>query len=62
MVPVPPLDGGNVLAGVLPEQGARLIDLLRPWGFLIIYALLLTGVLGRYVFPIAMDITQWLIF
>lgn len=62
MVPVPPLDGGNVLAGLLPEALARVIDAVRPWGFLIIYALLLTGVLGQYVFPIAMDITQWLIF
>ena len=62
MVPVPPLDGGNVLAGVLPEPMARVIDQLRPWGFLVLYALLFTGVLGRYVFPVAFDITQWLTF
>ena len=61
MLPIPPLDGGNVLAGLLPESLARGIDLLRPWGFLILYALLFTGVLGRYVFPIAVEITQWLI-
>jgi Zn-dependent protease len=61
MIPVPPLDGGNVLGGLLPESAARLIDQLRPWGFLILYALLLTGILGRYVFPIARDITGWLI-
>jgi Zn-dependent protease len=52
MIPVPPLDGGNVLAGILPEQFARLIDQLRPWGFMILYALLLTGVLARLVTPI----------
>ncbi len=43
MIPVPPLDGGNVLAGVLPETGARLFDRLRPYGFLILYGLLLHG-------------------
>jgi len=52
MIPVPPLDGGNVLAGILPEQFARLIDGLRPYGFLILYALLLTGVLARIVVPV----------
>ena len=61
MLPVPPLDGGNVLAGVLPEQAARVVDLMRPWGFIVLYALLFTGFLDRYVFPIAMDITLWLI-
>jgi Zn-dependent protease len=61
LLPVPPLDGGNVLAGLLPESLAQVIDQLRPWGFLILYALLFTGVLGQYVFPIAAEITQWLI-
>ena len=45
MVPVPPLGGGNVLMGVLPVAGARVMDRLRPWGFLILYALMLSGAL-----------------
>ena len=53
MIPVPPLDGGNVLGGLLPEQLARIIDMMRPLGFLILYALMLSGILGEYVFPIA---------
>jgi Zn-dependent protease len=60
MLPVPPLDGGNVLAGILPEAGARLIDALRPYGFLVLYALLLTGVLGNVMFPIIREIVGWL--
>lgn len=56
MLPVPPLDGGNVLAGFLPEQGARVVDLLRPYGFLILYALMLTGVLGQVMLPIARSV------
>ena len=51
MIPVPPLDGGNVLAGFVPESVARLIDQMRPWGFLILYALLFTGVLDEIVSP-----------
>jgi Zn-dependent protease len=61
MVPVPPLDGGNVLSGLLPESLARVVDLMRPWGFLLLYALLLTGALSTYVFPIARAITDRLL-
>ena len=53
MVPVPPLDGGNVLIGVLPPSGARLIEHLRPYGFLILYALMLTGMLNTLLGPVA---------
>ena len=61
MFPVPPLDGGNVLAGVLPEEGARLIDGLRPYGFLILYGLLLTGLLSQIMLPIYSAILGWLL-
>jgi Zn-dependent protease len=52
MLPVPPLDGGNVLAGVVSESAARLLDRVRPFGFLLLYALVLTGGLGALVAPI----------
>jgi len=61
MIPVPPLDGGNVAAGLLPVPLARMVDQLRPYGFLILYALLFTGVLGDYVFPIALTIVRFLV-
>jgi Zn-dependent protease len=61
MLPIPPLDGGNVLMGVLPETMARVVDLLRPWGFLILYALLFTGALGSIVLPIADRIIEFLV-
>ena len=56
MIPIPPLDGGNVIAGFVPEPVAVAIDRLRPYGFVILYALMLTGVLSTYVFPIARSI------
>ena len=61
MIPVPPLDGGNVIGGLVGESMARVIDQLRPYGFIIIYALLLTGVLRDYVFPIADALTKRLL-
>ena len=51
LVPIPPLDGGNVLAGLLPESGAVLLDGLRRWGFLLLYALMLSGVLSQLILP-----------
>ncbi|MBY0494499.1 MAG: site-2 protease family protein [Cyanobacteria bacterium] len=52
MIPVPPLDGGNVLIGVLPANSAKLVEQMRPYGILILYALMLTGALNRILGPI----------
>jgi len=51
LVPVPPLDGGNVLAGLLPPQAAAVFVSLRQYGFLVLYALMFTGVLNAIVTP-----------
>lgn len=51
LVPVPPLDGGNVLAGMLPRGAAGVFVALRPYGFLVLYALMFTGALSAIVMP-----------
>jgi len=51
MIPIPPLDGGNVLAGLLPLGLARQFNLIRPYGFLVLYALMLSGYLWSVVDP-----------
>lgn len=51
LVPIPPLDGGNVLAGLLPESAAAILDGLRQYGFILLYALMLTGILGDLILP-----------
>lgn len=61
MVPVPPLDGGNVLAGLLTGPMARTFDQLRPYGFLILYGLMLTGVLWTIITPPASLLLSWLL-
>jgi Zn-dependent protease len=61
MLPVPPLDGGNVLAGLVPEPVARVIDRTKPYGFLILYVLMYMGILGDIVFPLQRRIAGWLV-
>jgi len=61
MVPVPPLDGGNVLTGLLTGPMADTFDRLRPYGFLILYGLMLTGVLSTIILPTALLFESWLL-
>jgi Zn-dependent protease len=52
MIPIPPLDGGNVLIGILPAPLAAIVERLRAWGFLLLYLLLLSGALGAITRPV----------
>ena len=61
MVPVPPLDGGNVVAGVLRGPVAEMYDRLRPYGFMILYGLMFTGVLTTIISPPAQFLLYWLL-
>jgi Zn-dependent protease len=61
MIPVPPLDGGNVLSGVLTGPAAAAFDKLRPYGFLILYGLLLTGLLWALIDPVHTVVLRWLL-
>ena len=60
MIPIPPLDGGNVLAGLLPLSLAIPFARMRPYGFLLLYLLMYTGVLTMLVVPPFRFITSWL--
>ena len=40
LIPLPPLDGGRILTGVLPERQARLVSRLEPFGFVLIILLI----------------------
>jgi Zn-dependent protease len=61
MIPVPPLDGGNVLMGILPHEGANWVDRLRPYGFLVLYLLMFSGVLGAIIRPVQRFVLGWLL-
>jgi Zn-dependent protease len=52
MFPLPPLDGGRVVAGLLPPAQAASFERLEQYGLVIILLLLFTGVLWRLVGPV----------
>lgn len=51
LLPLPPLDGGRIVAGVLPKQMAMVYLRIEPYGFFILLALLFSGVLGKILMP-----------
>jgi Zn-dependent protease len=49
LFPLPPLDGGRVLAGLLPAGGAQqFLARIEPYGFFIVMGLVMTGVVSTY--------------
>lgn len=52
LLPVPPLDGGRILASLMPPRLARSYARIEPYGLVILVALLFSGLLGRILFPI----------
>ncbi|RLA03663.1 MAG: site-2 protease family protein [Gammaproteobacteria bacterium] len=52
LLPLPPLDGGRVMTGLLPGPWAYKFSRIEPYGFFILIALLVTGVLGMVLWPV----------
>lgn len=52
LLPVPPLDGGRVLAGLLPRDLANKYDQIEPYGMFIVILLLVTNVADMFIRPI----------
>ena len=52
LLPLPPLDGGRVLTGLLPGPWAYKFSRIEPYGFFILIGLLVTGVLGISLWPL----------
>lgn len=60
MLPIPPLDGGQILMALLPRSVAVRLGFLYEYGFLILMGLLVTGVLGSLIGPPYYVILSWL--
>lgn len=64
LLPLPPLDGGRILVSLLPWKQAEMVARVEPYGFYILLALLLTGLLGMIMMPfigiVALPI-QWIL-
>jgi Zn-dependent protease len=51
LIPVPPLDGSKILAGLLPDRFGRYIDFLDRFGFIILLVLVFFGLIGKIISP-----------
>jgi Zn-dependent protease len=52
LIPLPPLDGGRVVTGLLPLGLARVYAGIEPFGLPILIVLLVTGLLGWFLWPV----------
>ena len=57
LFPLPPLDGGRIVVGLLPWRQALLFSRIEPWGFFIVMALVITGVVSAMWMQPLMDLT-----
>lgn len=58
LIPIPPLDGGRVLAGLLPPRAAYQYSRIEPYGFFILIGLLVTHILDWFVSPLIYFFTR----
>lgn len=61
LIPVPPLDGGNILLGVLPHSMVGVVERIRPYGIVVLYGLMFSGLLSRVTAPVQLGILRWLL-
>jgi Zn-dependent protease len=52
LLPLPPLDGGRILVGLLPRGPAITLARVEPYGFFILLGLMFTGLLGIFMTPL----------
>jgi Zn-dependent protease len=57
LFPLPPMDGGRILVGLLPMQPAMAVARIEPYGFFIVMALLIAGVITELWMRPLMSIT-----
>ena len=57
LFPLPPLDGGRILVGLLPYKQAELVSRVEPWGFFIVMGLVVTGIISKLWMQPMMDVT-----
>ena len=61
LFPLPPLDGGRILVGLLPWKQAAMVARIEPWGFFIVMALVVAGVVNALWMQPLMSLTYGLL-
>lgn len=59
MFPLPPLDGGRIVVGLLPWRQAEQFSRIEPWGFFIVMALVIGGIISSLWMRPVMSLTLW---
>ena len=52
IIPLPPLDGGRILVGLLPHKQAVKYSQIEPYGFIILLVLIASSAIDRTIVPI----------
>ncbi|MEO5740332.1 MAG: site-2 protease family protein [Vicinamibacterales bacterium] len=60
LLPIPPLDGGQIMMALLPPRVAAQLGFFYQYGFLILMGLMVTGVLSYLIGPPYYLILSWL--
>lgn len=58
LIPIPPLDGSRVVTSILPNRLAWQYNRLESFGLIILVILLITGILGKIIFPSVLFLHQ----
>jgi len=61
LFPLPPLDGGRILVGLLPHRQAEMVSRIEPWGFFIVMGLVIAGVVSSLWMQPLMALTYGLL-
>ncbi len=61
LFPLPPLDGGRILVGLLPYRAAVAVSRLEPWGFFIVMGLIYFHIVDRLWMRPVMALTSGLL-
>jgi len=61
LFPLPPLDGGRILVGLLPWKQAVMVSRIEPWGFFIVMGLVIAGVVSTLWMKPVMSLTYGLL-
>jgi Zn-dependent protease len=60
LIPVPPLDGGGMLESVLPYEAQRSFEQIKPYGFMLLFALMLLGAFSFIFYPVMLFVLKLL--
>ncbi len=60
LLPVPPLDGSKILAGLLPRSLAYQYARLEPYGFILLLLLIFTGTIQKIILPAILKLSYFL--